>query len=320
MNTLRTAPATGNVQTASGVAGMNVGTDAKELTAGQFARELDNVRKQVTVKAGDTLSGILKSHLQQSQPDRQVSAADLYRMSWQIAKANAIPNANLIYPGQQINLDSASIEGAAPSSNSPVSNAKSASSPLAGPAGFIARHLSVAQKIEQETGIPATFMISQAALETGWGRQEIVNQKGQTSFNLFAIRADSSWKGPVTEVDTREFINGSYRQVKANFRAYSSYEESFRDYAQLLQQNPKYSRVLQHGNNPQVFAQALQQAGYATAPNYASALVGVIQTTERLASGLNPAQVAIAAPSTIPAQVFLNSGLRFSTNAAMPSF
>jgi len=38
--------------------------------------------------------------------------------------------------------------------------------------------------------------LSQAALETGWGRYCIkVGEKGSPSFNLFNIKADSRWDG-----------------------------------------------------------------------------------------------------------------------------
>jgi flagellar protein FlgJ len=81
------------------------------------------------------------------------------------------------------------------------------------------------------TGIPAAFMVSQAALETGWGRKEIKHADGTPSFNLFGIKAGGSWKGPVAEITTTEYINGKAQKVVAKFRAYGSYAESFADYA-----------------------------------------------------------------------------------------
>ena len=65
--------------------------------------------------------------------------------------------------------------------------------PQAGAAGFVQQHSAAAQRAEAETGIPASFMVSQAALETGWGRKEIRHADGSTSFNLFGIKAGGSW-------------------------------------------------------------------------------------------------------------------------------
>ena len=94
----------------------------------------------------------------------------------------------------------------------------------------------------QESGIPASFMLGQAGHETGWGRSEIRNKDGSTSFNLFGIKAGKGWTGKVAEVTTTEYINGVPRKVVAKFRAYDSYEDSFRDYARLITDNPRYEK------------------------------------------------------------------------------
>ena len=125
-------------------------------------------------------------------------------------------------------------------------------------------------------------MISQAALETGWGRRDIRNADGSTSHNLFGIKAGASWKGPVAEVVTTEYIDGRAQKVTARFRAYSSYAESFADYARLMKTNSRYAPVIAHGGTAAGFAQNLQRAGYATDPAYADKLTRVINTTLRL--------------------------------------
>jgi len=148
--------------------------------------------------------------------------------------------------------------------------------------GFLKLHDSAAKAAEAETGIPATFMVAQAAHESGWGRHEIRNADGSTSFNLFGIKAGSDWKGPTTTVTTTEVVNGQPRKVQAKFRAYESYEESFKDYARLMKDNPRYSKVVASGSSAQGFASGLQRAGYATDPEYAKKLTNMINTTLRL--------------------------------------
>ncbi len=166
--------------------------------------------------------------------------------------------------------------------------------PQAGAAGFVQQHSKAAQRAEAETGIPASFMVSQAALETGWGRKEIRHADGSPSFNLFGIKATPGWKGPVAEVTTTEYVNGRAVKVTAKFRAYGSYAESFADYARMMKSSPRYAAATQavaaqsrtasagDARHAARFAQGLQQAGYATDPAYADKLTRVINTTLRL--------------------------------------
>jgi flagellar protein FlgJ len=148
--------------------------------------------------------------------------------------------------------------------------------------GFLKLHGDAAKAAEAATGIPANFMVAQAAHESGWGRHEIKHRDGSTSFNVFGIKAGANWKGPVAEVTTTEYINGQPHKVKAKFRAYGSYEEAFTDYAKLMKNNPRYAKVVDNASSAQGFAQGLQKAGYATDPAYADKLTRMINTTLRL--------------------------------------
>ncbi|WP_283745340.1 flagellar assembly peptidoglycan hydrolase FlgJ [Sideroxydans sp. CL21] len=132
-----------------------------------------------------------------------------------------------------------------------------------------------AEQASSSTGIPAHLILGQAALESGWGKREIKMADGSNSYNLFGIKAGKDWKGKVAEVTTTEYHNGVASQQVQRFRAYGSYAESFQDYAKLLSNNPRYSGVTGQ-EDAKVFAQGLQQAGYATDPHYADKLVGVI--------------------------------------------
>ncbi|MEP7102338.1 MAG: flagellar assembly peptidoglycan hydrolase FlgJ [Burkholderiales bacterium] len=147
---------------------------------------------------------------------------------------------------------------------------------------FLRMHTESAAGAEAQTGIPAAFMVAQAAHESGWGKHEIKNADGSNSHNLFGIKAGASWKGKVATAVTTEVVNGQPHKVVAKFRAYASYDESFRDYAQLMKDNPRYSKVVAAGNSAQGFAQGLQRAGYATDPAYADKLTRVINTTLRM--------------------------------------
>jgi flagellar protein FlgJ len=152
-------------------------------------------------------------------------------------------------------------------------------------AGFVQQHSQAAEKAATETGIPAQFMLAQAALETGWGKREIIGTDGSNSHNLFGIKAGNSWTGPTVDVATTEYIGGQPRKVVQKFRAYANEAESFADYARLMKDSPRYARVVAAGNDARGFAQGLQKAGYATDPAYAEKLAKVITTTARLQRG-----------------------------------
>ena len=162
----------------------------------------------------------------------------------------------------------------------PATGARSGDAPAHVDA-FVQRMLPHAQAASATTGIAPQFMMGQAALETGWGRSEIRGADGQNSYNLFGIKAGGSWKGRTVDIVTTEYVNGKPQKQVDTFRAYDSYADSFRDYANLLKANPRYQNVLAQGQDATRFAQGLQQAGYATDPNYAQKLASVIKLVER---------------------------------------
>ena len=125
-------------------------------------------------------------------------------------------------------------------------------------------------------------MLGQAGHETGWGRHEIKQRDGAPSFNLFGIKAGANWTGRVAEVTTTEYVGGVPVKSVARFRAYSSYDESFQDYARLITKTPRYAQAKQETSSPLAFASGLQRAGYATDPDYASKLSRAINTSLRL--------------------------------------
>lgn len=147
---------------------------------------------------------------------------------------------------------------------------------------FVQRHTEAAARAEASSGIPAGYMLGQAGHETGWGRSEIKMKDGAPSFNLFGIKAGASWNGKVAEVSTTEFVNGVAKKTVAKFRAYDSYEDSFKDYARLITQTPRYAQASRQTDSAFAFASGLQKAGYATDPDYANKLSRAINSTLRL--------------------------------------
>ena len=151
--------------------------------------------------------------------------------------------------------------------------------PDRGAAAFIEQYSATAKVVEQQSGIPATFMLAQAGHETGWGQRGITGRDGTVSNNLFGIKAGASWTGKTVDVMTTEFRDGQAQKVVQRFRAYASTADSFADYARMLSTSPRYQAVRAAGNDAAQFAQGLQNAGYATDPAYAQKLGRAINVT-----------------------------------------
>ena len=133
-----------------------------------------------------------------------------------------------------------------------------------------------AEDASRSTGVPAKFMLGQAALESGWGKREILAADGTSSHNVFGVKAGAGWKGRVVETATTEYVNGMPERRIARFKAYDSYADAFRDYARTLTSNPRYQTVLANAQDVKGFAEGLQRAGYATDPHYAAKLTRII--------------------------------------------
>jgi flagellar protein FlgJ len=159
----------------------------------------------------------------------------------------------------------------------PVADSASSRSKPAHVRAFQEKLGSHAEEAERATGVPAKFMLGQAALETGWGKRMIRNTDGSTSHNLFGIKAGPGWKGKVATAVTTEYVNGRPHTKVEKFRAYESYADAFKDYGTLLSKNPRYEKVLAHGGDASTFAHGLQRAGYATDPLYAQKLSRIIK-------------------------------------------
>ncbi|HTT10216.1 MAG TPA: flagellar assembly peptidoglycan hydrolase FlgJ [Burkholderiaceae bacterium] len=143
---------------------------------------------------------------------------------------------------------------------------------------FVRRMWNHARTAQEATGIPAHFVLAQAALESGWGKHEIRDSSGIPTYNLFGIKAGSGWQGRTVDVVTTEYESGTSRKVVDKFRAYNNYAEAFQDWAQLIGGNKRYSDVMESGSagSGAGFASGLARAGYATDPDYGAKLLRVI--------------------------------------------
>lgn len=137
------------------------------------------------------------------------------------------------------------------------------------PEEFIHQLLSQAQSAAKKINVKPEVLLAQTALETGWGQHVIHDGKGTNSHNLFNIKADQRWLGDSVKVSTLEYRDGIAAKEQASFRQYKSYADSFDDYVNFLQSNPRYEKALKHASDAETYTAELQRAGYATDPKYA---------------------------------------------------
>lgn len=139
------------------------------------------------------------------------------------------------------------------------------------PQDFINKYRDAANKIENETGVPSALILSQAALESNFGKSAPGN-------NFFGVKGN----GPAgsQKLYTTEVYGGREYRVPAHFRKYNNPEESFRDHARLISQNQNYAGVMQaaqSGDAMQV-ARAIGNSPYATDPQYGQKVAQIMRT------------------------------------------
>ena len=217
-------------------------------------------------------TAMLDQQMAQSLSSRGIGLADV--MLRQLTRNRAAPGA-----GQAAApLDAKAAPASAPAQAVPARKAAPGElkvEELQRGQNFLSRMRDPALEASAQTGIPARFLLGQAALESGWGKHEIGAADGSPSHNLFVIKAGKNWKGASVEVMTTEYLDGAPRKILQRFRAYGSYAEAFQDYAALLKGNRRYAAVLGQTDGA-AFAQGLQRAGYATDPRYADKLTSIL--------------------------------------------
>lgn len=276
----------------------HLGGEGQKQALKQAAKQFESVFMNMLLKSmRDTMpkDGMLESdttrtytsmfdqQLSQKLADKGVGLADM--IVKQLDKRTVDPASVVPQSGAASTLQKlkAATAAAGAASNAAAGAATgSPAAPLSGaPKDFVQARWGDAQAASDATGVPAQFILGQAALESGWGKRDIKFADGSTSYNLFGIKATGNWKGATVDAATTEYTGGVARKVTEKFRAYSSYAESFADYARLLTSSPRYAGTLKAGTDAAQFATNLQQAGYATDPLYAKKLTSVIQQTLR---------------------------------------
>jgi len=145
-------------------------------------------------------------------------------------------------------------------------------------AAFVAGVTPAAEDAARQLGVAPELVVAHAALESGWGRKPLLQADGTTTHNVFGIKATGGWTGDVAAARTTEVEDGVAVPRTERFRSYPDATAAFRDYAQVLLDNPRYRGALNTGSDARAFAEGLARGGYATDPAYADKLTGVART------------------------------------------
>ena len=146
------------------------------------------------------------------------------------------------------------------------------------PEEFVSSLWDHAKDAASKIGLNPAVMVAQSALETGWGKHIIKDKNGDSSFNLFNIKAHRDWDGEKAAQSTLEFEQGVAVRKVEPFRVYNNFTEAFDDFVGFLKSNGRYQNALDSTNNSEQFLQNLQKAGYATDPNYADKIIGILNS------------------------------------------
>ena len=141
---------------------------------------------------------------------------------------------------------------------------------------FVEKLMPIAEKVAEKLGLPPQALIAQAALETGWGQKMMQKADGSNALNFFGIKADNRWQGEKTFVTSLEYKNGVAVPEKSHFRAYQDIEQALDDYTQFIGNSPRYSQAVNVAHDPNAYFRELQNAGYATDPNYAEKIQSIL--------------------------------------------
>lgn len=132
-----------------------------------------------------------------------------------------------------------------------------------------------AQRINEQTGIPASIILAQIIQESSGKYPGGLSGLAYNGKNLFGVKGVGS-AGSVT-YSSPEFIGGTMQQKMSAFKKFFSYGESIDEQAKFLS-GQRYVKQFKDAKTVNDYAYGLQRAGYATDPNYASSLLKHIDT------------------------------------------
>lgn len=140
---------------------------------------------------------------------------------------------------------------------------------------FIQTWRDIAIQEMKRSGIPASIIMAQAILESGWGQGDLARNAN----NYFGIKCknEDDWNRRVYFQKDDDY-DESGQLTESCFRTYESAWESFVHHTDFLMYREYYKGLFKYSHTDyEHWAYGLQACGYATNPNYANALIDIIK-------------------------------------------
>jgi flagellum-specific peptidoglycan hydrolase FlgJ len=149
---------------------------------------------------------------------------------------------------------------------------------------FIDEYAADAIQSQKQTGVPASFTLAQAMIESGRGQSKLTRQ----ALNFFGIKGEGP-AGHVVLSTREENAQGQSYYIDAAFAKFNTAAECFVLHGQIFLK-PRYAPAMAVKTDARAFAKQVQACGYATAHDYADTLIKVIDKYDltrfdRLAAG-----------------------------------
>lgn len=155
------------------------------------------------------------------------------------------------------------------------------------PAEVVAKVAPLFTANQMQSGILASVSLAQFILESGYGKSELA-QNANNCFGMKSSLSGNSWSGSVwdghsvyTMKTGEQNTDGSYETVTADFRKYSSIEDSIADHSAYLLGAMNGSKKRYEGlagcTDYKKAAQVIKDGGYATSLDYVQNICRVIE-------------------------------------------
>lgn len=155
------------------------------------------------------------------------------------------------------------------------------------PAAVVAKVAPLFTANQKQFGILASVSLAQFILESGYGKSELA-QNANNCFGMKSSLSGNNWAGSVwdghsvyTMKTGEQNTDGSYETVTADFRKYSSIEDSIADHSAYLLGAMNGSKKRYEGlagcTDYKKAAQVIKDGGYATSLDYVQNICRVIE-------------------------------------------
>lgn len=160
---------------------------------------------------------------------------------------------------------------------------------------FVEKYAQDTLNVSKKAGVPYDALLAQMAVESGNGNSTLTSKY----FNFGGIKALPGQKS--VSLPTTEVVNGVTKHVTARFRVFASAAEGIANQAAFFTDNPRYAAALKFPQDPERFIKEIAAAGYATDPNYATTLIGVLHSVQDILTAMGLPLSKDVVPDVAPA-------------------